>query len=195
MHTSKYKFMLWCYCAHLCNCYYEVRIKHFTEAFHHTFNSLDSLRFCVTFSCCVGGVEFLERPVSQHENKETWIWVGANTHPSGLWERGSDATMTGSTGETDTCVLRTFMIPPGNTEMEEKLGGIQKLNQREESENHSDLPSLWNEGLLGLVTLLKNSSNWKAWGDVSLETQEHTHCNEAVRARSPCFQKTSQVLS
>lgn len=40
--------------------------------------------------------------------------------------------------------------------------------------NYPDLPSLWNEVLLGLVRLLKNSSNWKAWGDVSLKTQKHT---------------------
>ena len=64
MHASKYKFTLCCYCAHLC--YYEVRIK----TFDYSSISLGPLGFCVTLSYNVGGVEFLEIPVSQHGNKE-----------------------------------------------------------------------------------------------------------------------------
>lgn len=91
--------------------------------------------FCVTFSYCVGAVEFLERPVNQHGNKETWIRVVAHwhthTHPSSLWEQGLDATVTGSSGETDICILSTSEIWPGNIEMEEKLRGTLEETKQE----------------------------------------------------------------
>ena len=42
----------------------------------------------------------------------------AHTHLSGLWEQGSEATTTGSTGKTDTCSLSTLEILPGIKEMD-----------------------------------------------------------------------------
>lgn len=68
--------------------------------------------------------------------------------------------MTGSTGESGIFISGTLRFfqdiemkkPHRNTETKQEGG----------SKNLSYLPSLLNEGLLGLVRLLKNSSNWKA---------------------------------
>lgn len=154
--------MLLCYCAHL-SYYYEVRFTAWLIPPLVCFTATSKSSFCVTFSCSVGGVEFLERPVSQHRNKETWIWVGAALAPENracrtvdwfyrwdrLWRPGTYGRGT----------IRRFR-------------GEKNNSRRKKSENHSDLPSLWKVGLLGLVTLLKNSSNWKACGEVSLGTRD-----------------------